>query len=214
MPALLGADGARNYLLMFQNNAEVRSTGGNPAALVLLTVEDGAVRIAKQASSNDFPRNVRQGDVPDETVRLVEPRSTGSSRTSRCSPTPRLRRAREGVLGAVLGDRVDGVLSFDPIALSYLLEATGPITLATGDVLDAQNAVPVLLGAVCWPVPDELPRAGPLLRDAAGTIFAKLVTDTPPVVPLVTALDQAIDERRPSCGARCPRSRRSSRAGR
>lgn len=38
---MLGADGPKNYLLLFQNNAEVRSLGGNPASLMLLRVEDG-----------------------------------------------------------------------------------------------------------------------------------------------------------------------------
>ena len=196
LPDLLGADGARNYLLMFQNNAEVRSTGGNPAALVLLTVEDGAVRIAKQASSNDFPRNVRQGDVPDEPVRLVEPRSDRFEQNITMFPDfPTSGALAKSYWERYIGDRVDGVMSFDPIALSYLLEATGPITLATGDVLDAQNAVPVLLGAVYSQYPDYLAQDR-YFASAAGTIFAKLVTDTPPVVPLVTALDRAIDERR------------------
>jgi hypothetical protein len=196
LPDLLGADGARNYLLMFQNNAEVRSTGGNPAALVLLTVEDGSVRIAKQASSNDFPRNVRQGDVPDETVRLVEPRADRFEQNITMFPDfPTSGALAKSYWERYLGDRVDGVLSFDPIALSYLLEATGPITLATGDVLDAQNAVPTLLGAVYSQYPDYLAQDR-YFASAASTIFAKLVTDTPPVVPLVTAIDRAIDERR------------------
>ncbi|RII92129.1 DUF4012 domain-containing protein [Clavibacter californiensis] len=196
LPDLLGADGARNYLLMFQNNAEVRSTGGNPAALVLLTVEDGTVRIAKQASSNDFPRNVRQGDVPDETVRLIEPRSDRFEQNITMFPDfPTSGALAKSYWEANIGDRVDGVLSFDPIALSYLLEATGPITLATGDQLTAENAVPTLLGAVYSQYPDYLAQDR-YFASAASTIFAKLVTDTPPVVPLVTAIDRAIDERR------------------
>jgi hypothetical protein len=196
LPDLLGAEGPRNYLLMFQNNAEVRATGGNPAALVLLTVEDGSVRIADQASSNDFPRNVRQGAVPDETVRLVEPRSDRFEQNITMFPDfPTSGALAKAYWERYIGDRVDGVLSFDPVALSYLLEATGPITLETGDVLDAQNAVPTLLGAVYAQYPDYLAQDR-YFASAASTIFAKLVTDTPPVVPLVAALDRAIEEHR------------------
>ena len=54
LPAALGADGPRNYLMLFQNNAESRGTGGNPAAIVLLNVTDGKITIAQQASSSDF----------------------------------------------------------------------------------------------------------------------------------------------------------------
>ncbi|WP_445444896.1 DUF4012 domain-containing protein [Clavibacter sp. km3a] len=196
LPDLLGAGGSRNYLLMFQNNAEVRSTGGNPAALVLLTVEDGSVRIAKQASSNDFPRNVRQGEIPDETVRLVEPRADRFEQNITMFPDfPTSGALAKAYWERYIGDRVDGVLSFDPIALSYLLEATGPIQLSTGDELNAENAVPTLLGAVYGQYPDYLAQDR-YFASAASTIFAKLVTDTPPVVPLVTAIDRAIDERR------------------
>ncbi len=44
MPAFLGADGDRNYLYVFQNNAEVRSTGGLPGNISLVHASDGRVR--------------------------------------------------------------------------------------------------------------------------------------------------------------------------
>ncbi len=55
--------------------------------------------------------------------------------------------------------------------------------------------MPTLLGAVYSQYPDYLAQDR-YFASAASTIFAKLVTDTPPVVPLVTAIDRAIDERR------------------
>jgi hypothetical protein len=54
LPAMLGADGPRRYLLMFQN-AEERASGGNPASLALLTVDKGAIGLGRQAGSGDFP---------------------------------------------------------------------------------------------------------------------------------------------------------------
>jgi hypothetical protein len=47
-----------------------------------------------------------------------------------------------------IGGKVDGVISFDPVALSYLLNATGPITLKTGEQLNSGNAVQYLLSGV------------------------------------------------------------------
>ena len=58
MPVLypaLGGDGTRHYLLIFQNNAEERSSGGNPAALSMLVVNDGKVTLGTQPNSGDFP---------------------------------------------------------------------------------------------------------------------------------------------------------------
>src|SRR5690606_257909 len=55
VPVMLGAEGPRNYVLLFQNPAELRSTGGIPGALALIHTENGRIDLAAQASSSDFP---------------------------------------------------------------------------------------------------------------------------------------------------------------
>lgn len=40
--------------MLFQNNAESRGTGGNPAAIVLVTADNGQITLAQHASSADF----------------------------------------------------------------------------------------------------------------------------------------------------------------
>ncbi|TFB67457.1 DUF4012 domain-containing protein [Cryobacterium sp. Hz9] len=40
LPAMLGADGQRSYLLLFQNNPEVRATGGLPGAFAEISTEN------------------------------------------------------------------------------------------------------------------------------------------------------------------------------
>ena len=44
MPSLLGADGARDHLLVFENNAELRSMGGLAGSISRIHAEDGEVR--------------------------------------------------------------------------------------------------------------------------------------------------------------------------
>ncbi|MCW2749671.1 MAG: hypothetical protein JWR83_781, partial [Aeromicrobium sp.] len=56
-PTMLGGDRKRTYLLMFQNNAEVRSTGGVPGAFAIITADKGKITIGKQGSAvTDFPQ--------------------------------------------------------------------------------------------------------------------------------------------------------------
>lgn len=62
LPGALGMDGTRHYLMMFQGNSEIRALGGNPAALALITVSNGSVKITKQFSSTDF-ENARATSV-------------------------------------------------------------------------------------------------------------------------------------------------------
>ena len=50
---MLGESGARTYLIMFQNLAETRATGGMPGAYLVLAADKGEVRIIDQGQAND-----------------------------------------------------------------------------------------------------------------------------------------------------------------
>ena len=54
-PDVLGASGPRTYVLIFQNRAETAALGGTAAALTEVTVDDGVISLARQASSPDLP---------------------------------------------------------------------------------------------------------------------------------------------------------------
>ncbi len=56
LPTMLGGDRQqRTYLVMFQNNAEVRAGGGIPGAMAVVEAKNGKVRLTKQASLSDLP---------------------------------------------------------------------------------------------------------------------------------------------------------------
>src|SRR5206468_976551 len=46
------------------------------------------------------------------------------------------------------GGTVDGVIAIDPVVVSGLLDATGPVTLPSGDQISSANAVKLLLSDV------------------------------------------------------------------
>ena len=93
------------------------------------------------------------------------------------------------------GTPIDGVISFDPVALSYLLGATGPVTLATGETLTAENAVSELLNQVYFKIDDsELQDA--YFAAAAASIFGVVTSGAGDTSALVEALGRAIDEGR------------------
>ena len=69
-----------------------------------------------------------------------------------------------------LDENVDGVVSVDPVAMSFILGGTGPVTLSDGAVLTQENAVEVLLSAVYRSYPDAK-RQDDTFERAARTIF-------------------------------------------
>lgn len=151
LPGMLGADGPRNYLMLVQNNAESRGTGGNPASLVMITADNGAISITQQASSTDF-NNGRPNPIVEldpETVALYGDKVGRYMQDVTTTPSfPESARIMGAFWAEQFGTPIDGTLSIDPVALSYIMAATGPVTLPNGDVLESDNVVSSLLNDV------------------------------------------------------------------
>jgi hypothetical protein len=197
VPAMLGVDGPRNYLLLVQNPAELRSSGGIVGAVAMIHTESGAIQLSQQASGASFPRYpepVREltaetrglyGDITGQYMLNVGltpsfPVSAGLARE--------MWRLEFGV-------EVDGVLSLDPIALSYILGATGPVTLPTGDVLSSDNAVSLLLTDVYARYQDPVEQDA-FFAAAAASVFSAVASGNVDPVALITALGRAGAEHR------------------
>ncbi|GAB3600201.1 hypothetical protein GCM10027408_25380 [Microbacterium tumbae] len=197
LPAMLGSDGPRDYLIVFQNNAEWRSLGGIVGAMVLLHTDGGRITLSTQASSSDFPHyDAPVVPLTDDEIRLfgTQPATFVQNVTQIPDFTrdaPIIQQMWERETGTV----IDGVIALDPVALSYLLETTGPLTLPTGDELTAENAVPLLLNEV------YLRYERPADQDAffaaaAATVFTALSSGDADPAALVEALSRAGTENR------------------
>ncbi len=64
MPTFLGSTGPRDFLFVFENNAEVRSTGGLPGNLSLVHADEGRVAITQQEAAGPF------GELSDPVLPL------------------------------------------------------------------------------------------------------------------------------------------------
>ncbi|MDH6235799.1 DUF4012 domain-containing protein [Cryobacterium sp. CG_9.6] len=197
IPAMAGGQAPRTYLVLFQNPAELRSTGGLSGALALLRAENGRFTLERQAGATELPiLPTPVFPLPDDTRALyrdITGRYIGNvNLTPNFALTAELARA---MWTQKFGGVVDGVLSIDPVALSYLLAATGPITLPTGDVLTADNAVQLLLTDVYTRYPVALDQ-DKFFADAAAAVFVAVSGGAFDTVGMVTALDRAAVERR------------------
>lgn len=146
VPTMLGAE-ERNYLLLFQNNAELRSQGGIVGALMLVTWRDGRLTITQQAGSADFgERAAPVADIGDDARRLFDDRPAlfiqNVTQMPQFADSGRLAKA---MWEERFGTRVDGVLAVDPVVLSYVVEATGPLRLPDGREVAADEVVDLAL---------------------------------------------------------------------
>ncbi len=174
MPAMLGADGARDFLLVMQNNAEARATGGLPGAISVVHTEEGRIELTRQVAGNELGR--REQPVLPLTA---EERELFSSNLGLyvldANLTPDWPRASELIRARWVETQPEdpaGVLSIDPVALSYLLEVTGPVEVS-GVALDAENAVDELLHQVYVRIPEPAAQDA-FFREAARAVFDRV----------------------------------------
>ena len=157
----------RRYLLVVQDLAEPRATGGKMGPYGALRVVDG---------------------------QLVLEELFHTERLDEANTTPGLPAVARVILPTAedLGwGSFDGIMMIDQVWISYMLEATGPIDVAgVAKPLDSENAVQVLSRDVF--LDDE----GYALREAAVTAFWEAVEERRlSADALMTALSRGADER-------------------
>ena len=143
-PVLAGADKPKKYLISFQNSAEARGTGGILGAYALIELHKGQLKVLKtgsNASLYGISLTEIPVDVPKEFLKLYG-KNPAILQNSNLSPHfPYGAEIWLGLWKTKFGEDLDGVIAVDPTALSYILKATGPITLTSGEKLTADNVV-------------------------------------------------------------------------
>jgi len=129
--ALLGFDGPRTYLVLGQDSAELRPTGGFIGSAGLITLERGRLAFQEYRSSYDFDApNAAPLPAPAPLQQYLGT-PVWSLRDANWSPDfPASARQVLAFLQRDLGITPDGVLAFDNDAVSALLAALGPLPVA------------------------------------------------------------------------------------
>jgi hypothetical protein len=155
------------------------------------------------AGFNNFPSSTTSVvPVPDGVQNLYE--GTFGTFIANATVRPDFASAAEIVAAnwkSVYGTSIDGVISIDPVALSYILRATTPITLSSGDSLTSTTLVPFLLNEVYQrfntgnDVADNAAQ-NVIYAEAVSATFAKLVGGPLDPKLLIAALMQGHTEGR------------------
>lgn len=198
----LGSETPRTYLILFQNNAELRSLGGIPGSIVPLTISNGAISLGEQLGKDDFSvydesiveapsgvqelyRNAFGTSIMNSTVRPDFASGAGIART---------------MWEEQVGTPIDGVISIDPVALSYILRAGAPIQLSTGETMTGDNAVSLLVNQVYFRYPGETlasrAEQGAYFAEVIDGLFGSIMGGDLDMKLLASGVVQAAEERR------------------
>jgi hypothetical protein len=157
MPAMMGQTGPRRYLLVVQNSAESRASGGLIGSLTPITVDDGKLTIGKQIPNNPFREAYSTPVIPltrDEDT-VYGPTLGEDLRDTNLTPDfPRTSQLIQAMYTGRYHHAIDGVIAVDPVALSLVLRATGPVR-AGAETFTGANVVRKLLHDVYQRYPED-----------------------------------------------------------
>ncbi|MCK9919814.1 MULTISPECIES: DUF4012 domain-containing protein [Microbacterium] len=203
LPAMLGADGPRNYLLMFQNPAELRTLGGIAGALALVHTDHGKITFTVEDIQKVLPNTGEPVTTLDAATLALfsEKPATYYQNITSVPDFATAAQLLQDFWKRTQSTPIDGVISADPVALSYLLSATGPLSLRTGDTLSADNAVQLLLNEVYLRYGADTPAKANAQQNAffavaATAVFNALSSGKGDPAKLIDALGRAGSERR------------------
>lgn len=152
LPAILGRDEPRTYLLGFQNTAEQRGTGGAILQFSQMTIDEGRVEIDEKASSVynvDANRKQISIPLPDDAWHVAQIPDAQRFGNANWSPDwPLSAQLTIDYAKATPGidfPDVDGVINVDPLAIQKLMPGTGPFTTKSQNRISASRVVHFLL---------------------------------------------------------------------
>jgi hypothetical protein len=198
LPRMLGADGKRRYFLAFQSNNESRGTGGFFGSYGIVSADDGKVRIERLAPRSELDAQTYDQvplDFGPDYAALYgdDPASWASANMS--PHYPYAARLWLKMWKDRTGEALDGVLTTDPVTLSYLLEATGPVTLPDGREITSENVVAFTENEIYSLIRNDVRRDAYLQQISKAALDAILSGRADPRA-LVDALGRAAGERR------------------
>ncbi len=162
---ILGHDNPRQYLLIFQNNSEMRATGGFIGTYGLLTLDKGEIKELFIDGIFNIDGQLREKIVPPRPIQKISTTwSTHDANWFADFPTS----AKKVIwfYEKTGGPTVDGVISFTPTVIERLLELTGPISMPEYEVtLTSENFVEVIQYKVEVGYDKELNRPKKILAD-------------------------------------------------
>ncbi len=177
LPTALGLDETKTYLLVFQNLAEERPTGGIMGSWAVVRVENGVLTLTDSGVNDVFDGMSSAWQSTPNDVRELYGADLAEHQNVNLSPDfPTGAQLMSGLWQQHSGRTPDGIISVTPVALAGALKVTGPVQVPGGPPLTAQNAVDVLQAQVYATFTDNTAR-GEYLGLVTGSVFATVLQE-------------------------------------
>lgn len=141
LPSLLGVEGKKTYLLLVQNEHELRPSGGLIESVVFLSIENGRLIDSKVFDIFTLERALKgEVEAPEDFQAIRKLDSLPLREANWSLDFPQSAEAIKKQLSSGLGIKIDGVITLNLQSLSEIIRALGPIALEENkEVVTAGN---------------------------------------------------------------------------
>jgi hypothetical protein len=205
-PSMMGVDGPRNYFMGFQTNAEARGTGGLLGGFGILRFDQGKPSVDTLGQNTELDKPFTPfslGQDFDQQYGFTKP-TTDIRNSNQSSHFPYAAQIWKSMWAQQSGMDVDGVIAIDPVALSYILGAIGPVVMPGGEAVTEGNVVELTESTVYDRFPTDQFARKQYLQDVATEVVKKISGPVKSPRKLFDALGRAVSERRISVWTSSP----------
>ncbi len=168
----IGTSGTKTYLVLLQNNSELRATGGFPGTYALITFDNGNFKKIFVDDIYQLDAGIKQNIIPPTQLQHITP-SWGLRDANWFADFPTSARKIEDFNVLDGGPAIDGVLTITPDIITKILDVVGPIDMPEyGLKLDSGNLLAQLQNEVEYKAARNKPKK--IVADLQPKFFAAL----------------------------------------
>ena len=194
---LSGYGQSRKYILVFQNSAEARGTGGIIGAYAIINLKNGKLTVIEAASNLKLKSVEYLPILHSADYFKLYGNNPGIWQNANLSPHfPYGAKNYLELWRLQTGEELDGVIATDPVALSYLLRSTGDIKMSNSAKLSAKNLVEETLKTAYKRFENDNYARKNYLVEIINATFERLLSGNFKKLTLIEAVAQSIRERR------------------
>lgn len=169
---VVGDNGAKTYLVLLQNNSELRPTGGFPGTYAILTFENGSLKKIFVDDIYRLDATLKENIVPPKPLQHITP-NWGLRDAAWWADFPTSARKVSGFYKLDTGDEIDGVFTVTPTVIRKIFEIIGPIEMPEyTKTLVADNFLHEIQNEVEYEADRSAPKQ--IIRDLQPLFFKRL----------------------------------------
>lgn len=180
LPSIAGARGERKkYIILFQNDNELRPTGGFLTAYAVINVENGKVEAEKSDDIYDLDKKfAKTTPIPPELGRYLTTEKYWNLRDMNISPDYKYSMDQfftnyKTVKGEP--ENIDGIIALDTHFVTNLLRVLGPIEVPGYGVFSAENDARCDCPQIIYALSEIITRPTPYIREDRKGIIGPLM---------------------------------------